>query len=178
MLDFGWQALSVLILSATLLLGLGQTPSAVASEKLTPENVSQVLVPQLFRLHLSQHEFTPDFTKRMLKEYLNQLDGAHRFYLKSEADAITEKSDEDLKKLADQSLAGDFSTWRGILDSFLKVQVARDATVYAGLEGRKDEIRKEAEKRTGAPKTVADVPKKDVEKKRTIRTKLEQNQEV
>jgi len=72
---FGWQVLSVFILMAGLL------ASTLAAEKLTPENVSG-LVPQLFRLHLSQHDMSPAFTKRMLKEYITQLDPYNRFYLK------------------------------------------------------------------------------------------------
>ncbi len=39
---------------------------------------------------------TPAFTKRVIKEYLTQLDPYNRFYLKSETDAILNKSDEEL----------------------------------------------------------------------------------
>ena len=161
---FGWQAVSVLILVVSLVMGGARFSNSYAAEKLTPENVAQTLVPQLFHLHLSQHDFSPEFTKRMLKEYLNQLDCAHRFYLKSEADAIINKSDEELKKLAERSLAADFSTWQGILEDFLKVQIARDEKLYDGFEGHIDEIKKEAEKRGAASKTVATPKPEEIKK--------------
>src|SRR5438045_1234231 len=99
----GWQFLTILIMAASVLLS-GYPPAA--SEKLSPENVSPLL-PQLFKLHLSQHDMSPEFTKRLLKEFLTQLDGAHRFYIKSESDAIINKSDEELNKIRDHVLASD-----------------------------------------------------------------------
>lgn len=169
----GWQVLSILIMAATVLFS-GYPPAA--SEKLSPENVSPLL-PQLFKLHLSQHDMTPEFTKRVLKEYLTQLDGAHRFYLKSEADAIVNKSDEDLKKIGEHLLGSDFSDFRNILDNYLKVQIARDADRYAKLESREAEIKTEAARRE-AGKKVAEGAAKPNERGPTPENPLKDNKAI
>jgi|SRR5579862_726042 len=136
--------------------------STRAADKLTPENVAN-LIPQLFRLHLSQHEMTPEFTKRMIKQYLQELDPFNRFYLKSEADEIINKSDEELAKIAEAAKNGDFSLFHSILENFIKVQVARDKDFYEHLDRQADEIKKEAEK-LDAVKKVADATNKIDEK--------------
>src|ERR1043165_5032447 len=110
----------------------------------------------------------PAFTKRMLKEFVTQLDPYNRFYIKSEADAIINRTDEELKKIADDSQNGDFTLFSSILEDFLKTQIARDNDLYAHLDAKADEIRKEAE-RVEAGKRVAaeDKDKKDDKPKLT-----------
>lgn len=156
--QFGWQAGSILILVASLFLTTF-VPS-VAAEKLTPENVA-VLLPQLFRLHLSQHDMSPAFTKRMLKEYVTQLDPYNRFYLKSEADAIINRSDEELKKISENAMNGDFTLFHSILEDFLKTQIARDNELFANLDAKADDVRKEAERVEAGKKVTADDKKTD-----------------
>ena len=164
-LQFGWQAASVLILVATL---LTSTLPSFSAEKLTADNVRE-LVPQLFRLHLSQHEMAPAFTKRVIKEYLTQLDPYNRFYLKSEADALMNKSDDDLQKLADKAMAGDLKFFQDILQGFIDTQIARDDKFYDTIDERRPDIKKEAERKdatkpvakTDDPKPKADPDKTD-----------------
>ncbi len=144
---FGWQLVSVLVLVSGLAVQ-SFAPSAMAAEKLTAEQVAG-LVPQLFRLHLSQREMTPALTKRMLKEYVTQLDPANRFYLKGEADAIVNLSEDELKKIGDQAINNsDFSHFRNILTKFIDTQIARDSKLYESLATREDEIKHEADKKT------------------------------
>ena len=152
-LKFGWQAALVLILTASLL------KTTFSAEKLTPESVAR-LVPSLFNLHLIQHSMTPSFTKRVIKEYLTQLDPYNRFYLKSETDAILNKSDDELKQLGAAVLKGDLSLFRNTLDDFIKVQIARDDKFYATLDERTGEIKAEAERLDATKKNDAKTPAK------------------
>lgn len=149
---YGWRAganaagtmlaarrLLALVLALSLLAGLWPQ-SAQAVEKLTAEQVA-ALTPQLFRLHLKERDMNPPFMKRMLKEFVNQLDPSRSFFLKTEADAISNLSDADLQALAEKAKGADFSPFTGILKGFLATQVARDAAFYDGLEGRAAEIK-------------------------------------
>ena len=155
-----WQCASALILASTLLLGGFHQPPLFASEKLTPENVAPLL-PQLFKLHLSQHEMSPEFIKRVLKEFLTQLDPVHRFYLKSEADEIVNKSDDELRKIGERAMNADLSTFHTILDNYLTIQIARDAQRYDNLAKREDEIKKEADRRETGKKVAGGKPTPD-----------------
>lgn len=125
------------------MIGSGWQPLAGAGEKkgdLAPDQVA-ALLPQLFKLHLCQKEMNVSFMKRVLKEFLTQIDPAKQFILKEEADAILKKSDEELTKLAERSLAGDFTFYNGILKDFLEKQIGRDAALYDGLENRVEDIK-------------------------------------
>ncbi|MCY3021902.1 MAG: S41 family peptidase [Planctomycetota bacterium] len=130
------------LLALSLLIGSWpvQVQAAEKPTPLTPEQVA-ALLPQLFKLHLKEHEMNGAFMKRVLKEYLNNLDPSHSFFLKSEADAITDVSDEQLRKLAETSLYGDLSYFTTTLQGFLNTQIARDKAMYDGLEKRADEVK-------------------------------------
>ncbi|HYG78349.1 MAG TPA: S41 family peptidase [Planctomycetota bacterium] len=114
--------------------------SAGEKKTLTPEQVA-ALVPQLFRLHLSQKEMNAAFMKNILKEYITQLDPSKMFFTKDEADALINLPDAELKKLAERSLAGDFTYYATILKGFLEKQIARDAALFDNLESREAEIK-------------------------------------
>jgi len=146
----GARRLPGLLLVLALLAGLWPVPSQ-AAEKLTAEQVA-ALVPQLFRLHLKEREMNPPLMKRLLKEFVNNLDPTRSFFLKSEAEAIANLRDEDLKCLADRAREADFSSFATILSNFLKTQVARDEALYDGLEGRAEEIKALSKEK---PKAVA-----------------------
>jgi len=132
---------SFLILIACFSIGFSGVPtSASAAEKLTSEQVA-MLVPQLFRLHLREKRMDVPLMKRLLKEIVNNLDPAKTMFTKEEADAVTNLSDEDLTKLADRSLASDLTHYKGVLENFLKTQVARDTVFYEGIDNRFEEIK-------------------------------------
>jgi carboxyl-terminal processing protease len=119
-----------------------------AAEKLTAEQVARLL-PQLFSLHLSQHRMDKTFTRRVLREYVNQLDPTKSFFLKEEADAIFNTvPDAKLEEIASRALEGNFAHFKKILSDYITTQIARDAQLYEGLEARADEI-----KLLAAPKT-------------------------
>ena len=169
----GWQAASVLILAASLF-----SSFSFSAEKLTAENVKD-LIPQLFHLHLSQHEMSPVFTKRVIKEYLTQMDPYNRFYLKSEAEAILNKSDDELKALADKVLAGDLAFYNETLQKFVDVQIARDDAFYDKITDKSDDIKKEAERKEATKPVAAikpdganplDIKKSVIEKLETPKT--------
>lgn len=122
---------------------IGWQPALFAADKktdLAPEQVS-ALLPQLFKLHLSQKEMNVPFMKRVLKEFLNHLDPAKQFFLKEEADAVLKLSDDELSKLAERSLAGDFTFYNGVVKSFLEKQIGRDAALYDGLDNRAEDVK-------------------------------------
>lgn len=120
-------------------------PLARAAEKkdknsLSPDQVA-ALVPQLFKLHLSQKELSVAFMRNLLKEFITQLDPSKLYFTKEEADAIINLSDAELKKLAERSLAGDFTYYSSLLKGFLDKQIARDAALFDGLEAREEQIK-------------------------------------
>ena len=111
-----------------------------AAEKLHPEQVASLL-PQILKEHVSQHDMDVPFMRRMLKEFVEQLDPAKSFFLKPEAEAIINMNDAQLKALAQDSVDGDFTQFKKILKGFLDTQIARDTDWYGKLEGRTDEIK-------------------------------------
>jgi carboxyl-terminal processing protease len=137
-----WRLLLPLFLIAAGLLG-NWDAVILAAEKLEAEQVA-ALAPQLFKLHLSQHEMDTPFTKRLLKEFVNQLDTGKNFFLKGEAEAAFNLGDEELTKLSARSMEGDFSHYRKLLKGFLDTQINRDDALYTGLENRADEIKAKA----------------------------------
>ncbi len=127
--------------AALLLLAMSASSlSGAAAEKLNPDQVA-ILLPQLFKLHLSQRGMDAPFTKRLLKEYVNQLDPTRSFYLKGEAEALVNLSDGELKRIAEQALNGDFSRFNKIMKDFLETQIGRDGALYENLDKRADEIK-------------------------------------
>jgi hypothetical protein len=96
-------------------------PPISAAEKLTAEHAA-ALVPQLFKLHLSQHQMDAAMTKRQLKELVAQLDAGNNFYLKSEAEAVANLTDKELASIGQKALAGDFSHYRDVIKKFLDNQ--------------------------------------------------------
>jgi carboxyl-terminal processing protease len=128
---------SFVVLAAVLAITVSSV--SFAGERLTAERAA-ALVPQLFQLHLREKRLDVPFMKRMLKEVLGNLDPTKSMFTKAEADALLNLPDDQLQKLAAQSLSGDFSFYKKVLEDFLNVQVARDDPFYAALEGRKDEI--------------------------------------
>ncbi len=130
------RSLSLLFLAFALMFA----PRAPAAEKLTAERAAE-LIPQLFKLHLSQHEMDIPFMRRVLKGLIDQLDPERVFFLKEEAAAPTNLPDAELKKLAEDTLNGDFALYRRTVEDFLKVQVARGDEVYAALEKRGEAIK-------------------------------------
>jgi len=135
--------LAVALFLSLFILGSGwqQALSAADNKHDLPPDQVAALLPQLFKLHLCQKDMNVPFMKRVLKEYLNQLDPAKQFLLKEEADAILKQSDEELNKLAERSLAGDFTFYNGVLKSFLEKQIGRDAALYDGLDNRAEDIK-------------------------------------
>lgn len=123
---------------------------ARAAEKLTAERAAD-LVPQFFQFHLKERAMTPAFMKRLLKEFVNQIDPTKSFYLKPEADAVADLTEEQLENVIRQAKAADFSCFSGLLKNFLATQIARDNGVYDGLENRADEIKALAKEK---PKTA------------------------
>jgi carboxyl-terminal processing protease len=111
-----------------------------AAEKLSPDQVA-ALLPQLFKLHYSQHEMDAGFVKRLLKILVEQLDATHSFFIKEEVDAIVNLPEKDLKALAEKSLGGDFTHYRTVVKNFLETQIARDDALYTALEKKADEIK-------------------------------------
>ncbi|MGD0089018.1 MAG: S41 family peptidase [Planctomycetota bacterium] len=147
----------LLVLSFALLVCFPSV-SARAVEKLTPEYIKN-LVPQFFKWHLQEHEMNSAFMKRVLKEYVNQLDPSKSFFLKAEAEALSELSEDELKSLALKASAGDFAHFTTLLSNFLNTQVARDAAFFDGLENRAEEIKALSKEK---PKTAAaGTPDKD-----------------
>jgi carboxyl-terminal processing protease len=115
-------------------------PAAQSAEKLTPERIAN-LIPQIFTLHLSKKEMNEAFMRQLLKEFVNQLDPAKSLFLKDEAEAVCNKGGDELRKLAERSLNGDFSAYTDIVKSFLDKQIARDTPLYDGLENRAADIK-------------------------------------
>lgn len=144
------RTLYLLVLSFAILITFSSVP-ARAAEKLTPERVKELL-PQFFQYHLREREMNGPFMKRVLKEYVNQLDPAKSFFLKPEADALVELSPAELTALATQAIAGDFSHFTKLLNDFLATQIARDKPFYDGLEDRAEEIKALSKEK---PKTTA-----------------------
>ncbi|HEY3323843.1 MAG TPA: S41 family peptidase [Planctomycetota bacterium] len=132
---------NVLLLLSILAFSIKPAPAA-AAEKLTPERVSE-LIPQLFKLHLSQHEMDAPFVKRLLKQLVEQLDPDKIFYLKDEAEAVWNLPEKDLKALAEQTLNGDFSHYRKIIDEFLTKRVPGSDAMFTALEKKADQIKAE-----------------------------------
>jgi len=129
----------MLVLGFALLICFSSVP-ARAAEKLTCERVKELL-PQFFQYHLREREMNGPFMKRVLKEFVNQLDPAKSFFLKSEAEALIELSPVELAALASQASAGDFSHFTKLLNNFLETQIGRDKALYDGLENRAEEIK-------------------------------------
>ena len=137
---FGWQAVSILILATSLL-----SSFTFSAEKLTAENCRD-LIPQLFRLHLSQHEMSPVYTKRIIKEFITQMDPYNRFLLKSEADAIMNKTDAELQLLGAAAYTGDLSFFNTTLQGFVSTQITRDNELYEKINDKSADIKKEIER--------------------------------
>ena len=149
-ITFLGRALTILLALASLSFG----PPVHAAEKLHPEQVANLL-PQLLQMHLKQHDMDIAFMRRMLKEYVEQLDPSRSFYLKNEAEAIISMNDEQLKKLSQQSIDGDFSQFNTIFKEFQEKQLVRADALYAGLEKRIDEIKALAKEKAEARKTAS-----------------------
>lgn len=151
---------------ARLMLSLALVASFIASipafgaEKLTSEQVA-ALVPQLFKLHLRQRDMDVPFMKRMMKEFVNGLDPAKNFYLKDEAEALYNIPDEELIKIRDAALDGDFTHFRDIVKTFMETHIGRDEALYAGLDKRIEEVKailKEADKEKAEKKADESAP--------------------
>jgi C-terminal peptidase prc len=127
-------------------LGAGLPRSLQAADNLTPENVS-FCIPELLNLHLLQHNLDTEFMKRILKQFVMQLDPGKVFFLKDEAEAATAMSDVELRTLAVQAATGDFSHFNKMLQDFLNTQIVRDAALFDGLANRKEEIKALAEEK-------------------------------
>jgi carboxyl-terminal processing protease len=127
-----------------ILIGVGCGSALQAAEKLTAEQVARLL-PQLFSLHLAQHRMDKAFTRRVLREYVNQLDPTRSFFLKEEAEAIVNVPDAKLEELAARALEGNFAHFKKILSDFINTQIMRDGKLYESLEGRSAEIKELAE---------------------------------
>jgi len=130
------------LLRTVLLVALLLIPSltAPAAEKLTSEQVA-ALLPQLFKLHLSEHEMDAPFMRRLLKQMVEQLDPTSSFFIKSEAEALYQLPDKELRALAEKTLLGDFSHYREMMVNFKAVQIKRDEELYAAIESRGEEIK-------------------------------------
>jgi len=145
------RSLLYLVLLASLVM-----TSIRSAEKLTPDQVA-ALLPQLFKLHLSEHEMNEAFTRRLVKQMVEQLDPANTFLLKSEAEAMHSLSEKELRTLAEKALQGDFTFFQAMLKKFVAQQVKRDDALYDALDKKSDEI-----KATGNDK---EKEKKDAEDK-------------
>ncbi|MFH0937874.1 MAG: hypothetical protein V1899_01090 [Planctomycetota bacterium] len=152
-------------------LGSSASLSALAVEKLTDERVA-ALLPQFFRMHLKQRDMDMPFTKRLLKEYVKQLDPVRSFFFKSEADTIINQSEQDLQRLATEAMNADFTFYKKVLQDYLDTQIARNAALYDGLDKRLDEIKArlknkppvaaQSENKTG-PNNAASDPDPDID---------------
>src|SRR4029077_19480353 len=70
-----------------------------AADKLKPEYIANLL-PQILEIHLKQHEMDVPFMRRLLKEFVEELDPTKSFLMKDEIDALTNLKDEELSELA------------------------------------------------------------------------------
>ncbi len=131
-----------------------------AAEKLKPEHVA-ILVPQILEIHVKQHTMDPAFMRRLMKEYVEQLDPGRSFFLKSEYDAVLTLTDDECNTLAQRATDGDLGQFKTILKNFLDKQIARDTEMYASLDKRADEIRQKAKDRLKARTDKADATKPD-----------------
>jgi carboxyl-terminal processing protease len=145
---------------------------STAAEKLKPEHVA-ILLPQILDIHVKQHTMDPAFMKRLMKEFVDQLDAGKSFYTKSEAEAIINLTDDDYNQLAQRAMDGDLGRFKDIMKDFLDKQIARDADMYAGLEKRGDEIKTKAKDRakarTDKPDTKPDTVVKPTKPDETIK---------
>jgi carboxyl-terminal processing protease len=128
------------------LLALSLLSFSRAEEKLDGERLAPLL-PEIMKLHVKQHDMDAAFMRRLLTQFIDQLDPSKNFFLKSEAEAVINRSDDELKALAKQAHNGDFSEYRRLLTDFLATQVARDKDLYASLEQKQDEIKELAKDR-------------------------------
>jgi carboxyl-terminal processing protease len=153
---------------------------STAADKLRPEYIANLL-PQILEIHLKQHEMDVPFMRRLLKEFVEELDPSKSFLLKPEAEALTNLKDDELSDLALKvRFDGDFSHFRTLLQKYIDTQIARDADVYAKLGDRAQEIKDKAKQRdeifkarraaktTDTPKT--DTPKTDPPKDPAVPT--------
>jgi hypothetical protein len=60
----------------------------VSAEELNNKQV-QALIPYMLKMHLNQPRMDLVFMKRLVKEFMSQVDPGHAVYLQSEADAAT-----------------------------------------------------------------------------------------
>jgi C-terminal peptidase prc len=120
---------------------------APAAEKLRPEYIASVL-PQILEIHLKQHEMDVAFMRRLLKEFVEELDPTKNFLLKSETEALINVKDDELSDLAMKvRYDGDFTYFRNLLQKYIDTQIARDADLYTKLNDRAQEIKDKAKQR-------------------------------
>lgn len=92
--------------------------AAASLPNLTPEKTVNTANTML-QLHASQKEITPELMKRILQNYLEELDPTKTYFIKSDIVQWTDPSEETLEKAVKEYKEGNFTVFQDIYHSML-----------------------------------------------------------
>ncbi len=107
-----------------LLIALGMTFASAKLPELTPDDVNQK-ASEIMKSHAMYHVLTPEIMKRVLNNYLEELDPIKTYFVEPDIDAWLNPTEPQLEKILEQYNQKNFETFYAIQDQFEKAILRR-----------------------------------------------------